>query len=75
MKTIKLKNVKTFPANYTGIIEWDSGTKIWYKNGKFHRTNGPAIEWDNGSVGYFINRHLTSKEAAELFGWLFPEDE
>ena len=40
-----------------GIII-NSETTTYYKNGKFHREDGPAIEWKNGnkqmatSIGY-----------------------
>jgi hypothetical protein len=27
---------------------YDDGDKFWYLNGKYHRTDGPAIEWANG---------------------------
>jgi len=27
------------------------GTKFWYKNGKYHREDGPAVEYANGSIG------------------------
>ena len=26
-----------------------NGTKCWYLNGKFHRTDGPAIEYTDGT--------------------------
>ena len=25
------------------------GTQSWYKNGEFHRDDGPAVIWNNGS--------------------------
>jgi len=42
MKTIKLENWDDIPQGYTGIIEWQYGSKGWYKNGKLHREDGPA---------------------------------
>ena len=30
------------PENYSGIVQFVNGTKIWYKNGKTHREDGPA---------------------------------
>ena len=38
-----IEEVKTMPENFTGIIENSHKTKIWYKNGKCHRIDGPAI--------------------------------
>ncbi len=47
MEVLKLKAGVAVSGNYTGIIEYEIGTKIWYKEGKLHREDGPAIEvWD-----------------------------
>jgi len=33
-----------------------NGTKKWYNsNGEYHREDGPAIEWTNGSKEWFRN--------------------
>jgi len=53
MNTIKLKNEEPIPEYYTGIIEWENGTKYWYKEGKQHRIDGPACEWDNGDKFWY----------------------
>jgi len=34
------------------------GTKAWSKNGKWHRTNGPAIEYPDGTNFWFLNGEL-----------------
>ena len=31
-----------------GCVEYDDGDKCWFKEGKLHRDDGPAIERDNG---------------------------
>ncbi len=41
MKTIKTAD--EIQKNYTGIIEWADGDKEWYRNGEYHREDGPAI--------------------------------
>lgn len=43
------------------------GTKWWYLNGKYHRVNGPAIEWANGSTEWYFNdrRHRVNGPAIE----------
>ena len=43
------------------------GTKYWALNGKYHRENGPAIEWTDGSKQWLINGklHRTNGPAAE----------
>jgi hypothetical protein len=32
-----------------------NGDKQWYLNGKYHREDGPAIEWANGTKKWFLN--------------------
>ena len=58
MKTIKLSNGKPVSRNFTGIVEWPSGTKEWYLNGKLHRVNGPAVEWSDGAKQWYVNGKL-----------------
>jgi|JI10StandDraft_1071094.scaffolds.fasta_scaffold1407532_1 hypothetical protein len=58
-KTIKFKTIKanftsSIPKNFTGIAEYPSGTKVWYKEGKYHREDGPAIEWIYGSEEWYL---------------------
>lgn len=38
-----------------GIVVSDDGTKIWYKNGKRHREDGPAIEAADGTRMWLQN--------------------
>ena len=35
------------------VIEDDK--RSWYRNGKLHRVSGPAVEFSNGSYGYYLN--------------------
>jgi len=32
-----------------------SGNKSWYKNGKYHRIDGPAYEFANGDKYWYLN--------------------
>ncbi len=98
MKTIKTKYGITIPRDYTGIVEWEDGDVWWLKNGKQHRTDGPAVIWNNGkkkwyvnnklhriegpaiecadgSVEYWINDKKVTKEAQEMYNWLFPKEQ
>ena len=43
-------------------IEWNDGTKFWYKNGQLHRPDGPAIERPNGDKEYWIEGFSMSKK-------------
>jgi hypothetical protein len=36
-------------------IEWYSGHKEWYFNGKRHRVDGPAIVWADGRQIWYLN--------------------
>ena len=42
MKTIKAKYSNEIPDDYTGIVEFEYGSKAWIKNGLWHREDGPA---------------------------------
>lgn len=54
-ETIKVNAVEEIPSNYTGIVEFANGTKNWFKDGKVHREDGPAVEWANGDRGWYKN--------------------
>ena len=67
MKTIKIRDYSELPTDFTGIVEYTSGTKVWYLNGKRHRTDGPAYEDADGSKEWFLNdkRHRVDGPAWE----------
>jgi hypothetical protein len=62
MKTIKVNNCLEVPNNFTGIVEYLYGTKEWFKEGKLHRENGPAIEYANGYKEWWIEGIEYSRE-------------
>ena len=53
--------------------------KFWYLNGKYHRTDGPAVEWFNGNKFWFLNgkHHRDGGPAIEFAnggkGWLIND--
>ena len=51
---------------YRFIVD-DDDTKRWYLNGKYHRTDGPAVERAEGTKYWYINgkRHRTDGPAVE----------
>lgn len=51
---LTLKTRENIPSNYTGYIEWDNGTKGWYKEGRCHREDGPAVERADGTKYWLI---------------------
>lgn len=46
----------------------NSKTTTYYKNGKIHREDGPAIEWRNGNTHWLLNDrlHRTDGPAIDL---------
>jgi hypothetical protein len=46
---------------------YPDGYKAWYLNGKFHREDGPAIEYANGYKAWYLNgkRHREDGPAVE----------
>jgi len=58
MKTIKVKYWNEVPKNYTGIIEYINGDKMWYLNGKAHREDGPAVICTSGHKEWWLNDKL-----------------
>ena len=39
-------------------VEHTNGSKYWYKNGKYHRTDGPAVEYTDGGKSWYLNGKL-----------------
>jgi hypothetical protein len=61
VKIIKLEGITQKPKNYTGIVLLPDGTKFWFKNGEFHREDGPAIEFPDG-FQYWCQDGLSRKK-------------
>ena len=36
----------------------DDGDLVWVVNGKWHRTDGPAIEFANGDIRWWLNEDI-----------------
>jgi hypothetical protein len=56
-KITKCENIEDF-SKFTGICEFEDGSKSWYVNGKQHKTDGPAIEWKCGTKEWYLNGNL-----------------
>lgn len=67
METIRFNNCDSIPENFTGIAEYPNGDKEWYKEGKQHRIDGPAVEHWNGSKHWYVEgkRHRVNGPAFE----------
>jgi len=58
----------TFEGGQTLKAEnYGNGDKHWYLNGRYHREDGPAIEFANGSKHWYLNgkRHREDGPAIE----------
>jgi len=44
--------------NVLYAIEFSNGTKTWFKNGLFHREDGPAIEYANGNKEWWLKHKI-----------------
>jgi hypothetical protein len=46
---------------------YKDGDKRWYLNGKLHREDGPAVEWNDGTKFWYLNgeRHREDGPAIE----------
>lgn len=65
MKTIRVKSYLDIPINFTGVVEYlVNGTKYWHKEGKWHREDGPAIEYSNGNKSWYIEGKSYVEEIA-----------
>ncbi len=71
-RMIRCKKQKDIPANFTGIVVFPSGVKHYYRNGKLHREDGPAIDYSEKGPDaevkgfWYLNglRHRTDGPAA-----------
>ncbi len=55
MKTINVRRDNQIPKNFTGIVQFSDKTKEWWLEGKFHRLDGPAIEFRKGQKQWYVN--------------------
>ena len=49
-----------------GIYIDNYGTKWHYLNEKFHREDGPAVEWSNGNKSWYINGELHREDGPAI---------
>ena len=49
------------------VVLCPDGERQWFVNNIFHRTDGPAVEWNNGDKEYWLHgKHFKSIEEWEL---------
>jgi len=70
METLKLDYFNNLPKYYTGIVEYEDNSIVYYLNGKIHREDGPACIYSVGTTRYYINgNHITN----DVNKWLSGE--
>ena len=47
-----------------GLIIDEEGSNVWYLNDKYHREDGPAIEWVNGNKWWYLHGKLHRVDGA-----------
>ena len=63
------------------LKEYANGDKKWWLNGKLHRLDGPAVEWEIGIKEWWLNgqRHRLDGPAVEnadgYKGWFLNDQE
>lgn len=64
MNYLSLKELHSLPiSKQTGPVKFASGTVFWYYEGNLHKTDGPAIEYLDGSKEYWLNdKHYSYQE-------------
>jgi hypothetical protein len=55
MKILSTIDSKDILKAFTGIKEYPNGDKYWFKEGKLHREDGPAIECADGTKYWWID--------------------
>jgi len=46
--------IERYP-DFTGCLINGNNCKAWFKNGKYHRENSPAVEYPDGSKTWWLN--------------------
>ena len=58
IKSIRAERIKGF----TSIFKDNSNNIFYLVNGKYHRKNGPAIEWSNGYKEWYLHGEFATSE-------------
>ena len=65
MEPIKVKSWRDYKRehpDFTGCLINNYNNKIWFKNGNWHREDGPALEWSNGEKAWFLNDNYYNEQ-------------
>ncbi len=62
MKAVQFETFTQIPKDFTGTAEFGLWMKIWLKNGYYHRTNGPSIDFTDGTKYWYLNGNYYAEE-------------
>jgi hypothetical protein len=62
MQMIKVNEVTEIPNDFTGILEFSNGAKLWKVNGNWHREDGPAYEREDGTKEWWLSNCQYTEE-------------
>lgn len=65
VKKLNLNFFKSFLGK--AKLTTKDGDTYWFKDGKFHKENGPAITLADGSNYWFLNDQSVTKEEVDQF--------
>ena len=54
-KRMKVNSLSKIPRNFTGKVELANENFYWYKNGRLHREDGPAVNYKAGYNSWYLN--------------------
>lgn len=64
MRKISFERLSEIPKNFTGFATTGKGSKHYFKNGTHHRDDGPAIEYWDGNLEWWLEgiEYLSERE-------------
>ena len=60
--------IDSFNYPFTGILTYPCGTRKWYRDGKLHRKDGPAVEYPTGAEVWYQNGKIHREDGPAFRG-------
>jgi len=61
-KEIHIRSLSDVPSKGAWLASLPNGAKCWFADGKLHRLDGPAVEWVDGTIEFYIDGKKYSKQ-------------
>jgi hypothetical protein len=62
---LPMPSMSAIVTRVTAVTHPD-GTKAWYRDGKLHREDGPAVEWSTGSKFWYRDGRLHREDGPAI---------